>query len=384
MSNKNAKLSSLNRRKRSALFGSALALMASGPLARAGDLPDTKAAPAAPEVSLTPQAPAPVGVFGAGLLNQGQWAVTYAPSWTRLAGNNIGTNLTSPQYIIQNVRSAHLPPAPGHYGLLRMVPDNFEFFGQTAAVGYGVTKDITLIVATTFWERYVNMDTFHPGTGPSALLGTSTGHTEGIGDTLLAGVWRVYRDDINQINVNMGFLLPTGSTTANQTLLIPSGVYKFARAFYGMQPGTGTLNAMPGVTYSGVMGKWSWGLAYRGLYPLDDSSQGWRYGDMSDFSGWGGYMWLPGLQTTLRLDGMVQGHVIGFDPQIVGFAQGANPLFYGGQWVSIFGGVNIAGKYFNIPKASLALEVGVPLYQNLNGPQAARALQANMALTYKF
>ena len=371
-------------RKSALLAATAFAFAAGVAGARAGDLPDANQAPVAPAVSLTPQAPAPVGVFGAGLLDQGQWALTYAPSWTRLAGNNIGTNLASPQYIIQNVHSAHLPPAPGHYGLLRMVPNNFEFFGQTAAVSYGVTKDVTLIVATTFWERYVNMDTYHPGTGPSALLGTSTGHTEGIGDTLLAGVWRVYRDNINQINVNMGFLLPTGSTTANQTLLIPSGVYKFARAFYGMQPGTGTLNALPGVTYSGVLGKWSWGLAYRGFFPLDNSPQEWRYGAANDISGWGGYMWQPGLQTTLRLDYTAQGHVQGFDPQIVGFAQGANPLFYGGQWLMLLGGVNIAGKYFNVPKAALSLEFGLPVYQNLNGPQAARALLANMALTYKF
>ncbi len=371
-------------RKAALLAATAFAFAANLSAARAGDLPNPNATPAAPEVSLAPQAPAPLGVFGVGLLDQGQWAVSYAPSWTRLAGNQIGTNLVSPEYIIQNVHSSHLPPAPGKYGLLRMVPNNFEFFGQSASAAYGVTKDVTLIVATTFWERYVNMDTFHPGTGPSALLGTSTGHTEGLGDTLLAGVWRVYHDSMNQINVNMGFSLPTGSTTLNQTLLVPKDVYSFARAFYGMQPGTGTLDAMPGVSYSGVLDRWSWGLAYRGRYPLDDNPQGWRYGDMSDFTGWGGYSWLPGLQTTLRLDGMVQGSIHGFDPSIVGYAQGANPLFYGGQWVSIFGGVNLAGKYFNVPKANLALEVGLPVYQDLNGPQGARALQANMALTYKF
>ena len=371
-------------RKAALLAATAFAFAANLSAARAGDLPNPNATPAAPEVSLAPQALAPLGVFGVGLLDPGQWAVSYAPSWTRLAGNQIGTNLTSPEYIIQNVHSNHLPPAPGHYGLLRMVPDNFEFFGQSVAVGYGVTKDVTLVVATTYWEKWVNMDTFHPGTGPSALYGTSTGHTDGIGDTMLAGVWRVYRDNINQLNVNMGFSLPTGDTTANQTLFIPKGVYSTARAFYGMQPGWGTLDAMPGVAYSGVLDQWSWGLAYRGRFPMDNTSQGWRYGGLNDITGWGGYTWLPGLQTTLRVDGMTQGRIGGFDPLIVGFAQGANPMFYGGQWVSMFGGVNLAGKYFNVPKASLALEVGLPVYQNLNGPQGARALQANMMLTYKF
>ena len=238
MLNKNPKLSSLDRRKRSALLGGALALMASGPLARAGDLPDTKEAPAAPDVSLAAQAPAPLGVFGVGLLNQGQWAVSYAPSWTRLAGNQIGTDLVSPEYIINNVYSSHTPKAGYH--LLRMVPHDLEFFGQNASAAYGVTNDVTLIVATTDWEKWVNMQTFYPATSPKAddLRGTSTGHTDGIGDTLLAGVWRVYRDDINQINVNMGFSLPTGSTTADEVLFLPNGTAPIKRAFYGMQLGT--------------------------------------------------------------------------------------------------------------------------------------------------
>ena len=371
-------------RKAALLAATALAFVANLSAARAGDVPSPGYSAPEPVVSLAPQAPAPLGVFGVGLLNQGQWAVSYAPFWTRLAGNMIGTNLTNPQYIIQNVHSSHLPPAPGHYGLLRMVPDNFEFFGQSVSEAYGVTKDVTLVVATTYWEKWVNMDTFHPGTGPSALYGTSTGHTEGIGDTLLAGVWRVYHDNMNQLNLNLGFLLPTGDTTANQTLFVPKGVYSYGRAFYGMQPGWGTFDVMPGVAYSGVLNQWSWGLAYRGNFPMDNTSAGWRYGALNDITGWGGYTWLPGLETTLRLDGMTQGRIGGFDPAIVGFAQGANPLFYGGQWVSIFGGMVIGGQYFNVPKANLALEVGLPVYQNLNGPQGARALQANMALTYKF
>ena len=373
-------------RKATLLAATTFAFAASVSAARAEDPPLLSGARIEPVVSQGTQAPAPLGVFGVGLLNQGQWAVSYAPVWSRLAGSQIGTSPAYAEYIIQNVYSYHTPGSVGTPKLLRMVPSSFEFFGQSVSAAYCVTKDVTLVAATTYWEKWVDMYTYHAGTGPSALLGTSTGHTDGIGDTLLAGVWRVYHDTMNQLNLNIGFSLPTGDTTANQTLFVPKngGSYSYARAFYGMQPGSGTLDFMPGLAYSGVLDQWSWGLAYRGRFPMDSNPDGWRYGAWNDLTGWGGYTWLPGFETTLRLDGMTQGRIGGFDPLITGFAQGANPYFYGGQWVSIFGGVNLAGKYFNIPKANLSLEVGLPVYQNLNGPQGARAVQANMALTYKF
>ncbi|MDE3176686.1 MAG: alpha-amylase [Pseudomonadota bacterium] len=377
-----SEISNLRRSARRA--GVAATLAATLVAARASDLTTVNPPPAAPDKAFAAQAPAPLGVFGVGLLDPGHFSLSYAPSWTLLSGNQIGASFVSPQYIIQNAYSNHLPPSPGKYGLLRMVPREFDFIGQGASAAYGLTNNITLVAATVFWDKRVHMDTFHPGTGPSALLGTSIGQTDGIGDTLVAGVWRVYRDNVHQLNVNFGLSLPTGSTTLNQTLLVPSGVEKYARAFYGMQPGTGSFDALPGVSYSGVTGPSSWGLAYRGRFPLGDNSQGWRYGDLNDFTGWGGYSWLPGLETTLRADAMFQDRIHGFDPVITGFAQGANPLFYGGQWLSLFAGLNVAGRYFGAPAASLALEVGAPVYQNLNGPQGARALQVSSALSYKF
>ena len=44
----------------------------------------------------------------------------------------------------------------------------------------------------------------------------------------------------------------------------------------------------------------------------------------------------------------------------------------------------INGRYLGLPTAaSVGLEVGAPLYQNLNGPQLARDWQISLALRYK-
>jgi hypothetical protein len=166
-------------------------------------------------------------------------------------------------------------------------------------------------------------------------------------------------------------------------LLLPNNTAPAKRGFYAMQPGTGTYDLLPGIAYSGVLKAWSWGLAYRARLPLDQNAEGWRYGDLQELNAWAGYTWRPGLETTLRLNGSTQGAIRGTDTNILGYAQGSEPLFYGGQQVSVFGGVVVSGHYFRLPLSQVGLEAGVPLYQRLNGPQLGRDWQINLALRYK-
>lgn len=350
---------------------SAIALV----LAAASERP----AHADPSAAGPAQAPAPVGVFGADMPGQGKFVLSLSPSFARSQGNLIGVNPVSAQYIIDNVKSAETP-AGDH--LLRMVPKSLSVDSQAIGVAYGLRSDVTLSVSTTLVEKSVDMQTF-AGLSGSRSLGYSVGRTSGFGDTAVAGVVRVYQDPINRVNVNFGLSLPTGSTTDDITLLTPSGTSPAKRGFYAMQPGSGTVDAMPGVAYSGVLGAWSWGLSYRGRLPFDRNSQGWSYGDLQEVNAWSGYTWTPGLETTLRLNGAAQGAIAGRDPLIVGYGQSCDPLFYGGRQVSLFGGVVVSGRFLGLNATQLGVEAGAPLYQQLNGPQLARDWQVSLSLRYR-
>ena len=287
-------------------------------------------------------------------------------------------NSVSPLYIIDNVYS---PYTPIGLAKLHMVPQDLQPFSEGLSVSYGVTDNFRS-PSQRDSRKVVDMETFAKGS--TAVLGYSTGRTDGLSDTQVAGVWRAYRDNINQINVNFGASLPTGSISNTQVLLLPTGLSPVKRAFYGMQEGSGTFDALPGVAYSGVLGPWSWGLSYRGRIPLDDNTQGWRYGDYSELNAWGGYSWAPGLETTLRLNGNTQSAIHGFDPAITGFAEAADPAYYGGQHIDLYGGALVNGRYLGLPTAtSVGFEVGVPLYQNLNGPQLEHDWQISAVLRYK-
>ena len=134
---------------------------------------------------------------------------------------------------------------------------------------------------------------------------------------------------------------------------------------------------------AGGSSPWSWGASYRARVPLDRNPQGWAYGDLHEANGWGGYTWMPGLETTFRVNGTVQGHIQGEDPGIRGYAQGADPFFYGGEQISLYGGVIVGGRFVGAPAAQFGVEAGAPVYQRLNGPQLGRDWQVNVALKYK-
>jgi hypothetical protein len=323
--------------------------------------------------------PAPIGVFGVDTPAAGKVMVSLMPAFTRMQGSKIGTGSVSPDYIVSNVVSLDTPVG-AH--LLRMVPNHLDVDAQGFSIAYGLTHDVTLFAATMLVEKSIDMQAYQ-GLSGLTPLGFSTGSTSGFGDTTIATIVRVHQDRLGQVKLNIGLSLPTGTITDNVVLLLPNGTAPAKRGFYAMQPGSGTVDLLPGVTYSGASGARSWGLSYRGRLPLDQNAQGWKPGDLSEFNAWGGYSWASGLETTLRLNASVQGAIRGEDSLIRGYAQGSDPLFYGGEQVSLFGGLMVGGRYFGLPAAQAGVEIGAPIYQRLNGPQLGRAWQLNLALRYR-
>jgi hypothetical protein len=341
--------------------------------------------------------PAPMGVFGADMPAAGKLVLSITPVFANLSGIKMGTRTVSNEYIVTTV-PFFLNPRQS----VRIVPQNIAVATQIVSLNYGVTKDLSVVLTAGMIEKNLNALAFK-GTSGILPLGRSLPGTTSLADVTLSGVYRIYQDDIHRIQLFLGFSFPAGSYTATfKDFLLPDGTRRNVRAFYGMQPGTGTFDFLPGVIYAGYLGPWSWGLGYRGRFPLASNSLGYssdylleyrlrfpfgpnptggyRWGDLHEFNAWGGYTWTPGLTTTFRVNGSTQGPIRGFDPEIRGPAVPANPAFYGGQRVELFGGATIGGKFIGYENATVAVEAGLPVYQNLNGPQIMKNWQAGMSL----
>ena len=85
----------------------------------------------------------------------------------------------------------------------------------------------------------------------------------------------------------------------------------------------------------------------------------------------------------MRINGATQGTIRRFDPQIKGYAVPTDPNFYGGKWIEVFGGSSFEGELIGLTAYSLEIEAGIPIYQNLNGPQIRNNWQAGAAIKYK-
>jgi len=344
---------------------------------------DLSVAPPPPPADAPPLLPppiplAPLGVFGVDMPAAGKLTFSVGALFWNLSHSLLGTQGVSSQQLAATVPWYWSPTT----SKLRLIPQNIAIASGGVSLCYGVTKDISIFVATGMIEKNLDMLTFKGASGITPLGMSFTG-TDGMTDSVLAGFWRVYQDPINRIQINLGMSFPTGGTNNTFTLLQPNGTYATSRAFYSMQPGSGTFDLMPGIVYAGALERWSWGLSYRARLPLGVNPEGWMYGDLHEFTGWGGYSWTPSLTTTIRVSGSLQGPIIGADPLVVGKAPAANPTFYGGQRIELFGGATIGGKIIGVDALSMLVEAGIPVYQNLNGPLLSKNWQASVVLRWK-
>ena len=307
---------------------------------------------------------APIGVMGDHMHKKGEWMLSYRYMRMDMEGNRIGTNDVSPDTIVSTVPNAFAPPP-----MLRIVPLWMTMDMHMLGLMYAPSNDLTLMVMGNYINKEMRHVTYQ-GMAGTNVLGYFTTETEGWSDTKVSGLYRLYDDAYhNHVHLNLGLSLPTGSITERGTVLTPMNMQNDVRLPYAMQLGTGTFDLLPGLTYTGRNGDFSWGAQYRAEIRLGENDEDYAWGDKHAVTGWLAYEWAAWISTSVRLDASTQGQIEGMDPNIAGPVQTANPMFYGGERVDAYLGVNLAGQTGAIRGHRLALEVGMPIYQDLNGPQ---------------
>src|SRR5438132_2937975 len=210
-----------------------------------------------------------------------------------------------------------------------------------------------------------------------------TERSEGIGDmqvvalyTLLGSVTKGHR-----LILNVGMSFPTGSIDEKNTI---AGVGTF-KLEYPMQLGSGTYDPRPGVTYLGESNKWAWGAQELNTIRFGRNGDGYRVGNEYELMGWVGYAVTDWFAPSLRINGRIWGNVHGADPNIdpTVDAEG-DPHRQGGRRVDLLMGTN-----FFVPRGMLKgtrfmIEAGLPIYENLDGPQLSTRWLFSAGLTYSF
>ena len=255
---------------------------------------------------------------------------------------------------------------PGQPPTLRVIPTKAEGNVIYPFINYAISKELAVVASLPLIRKKTTLETFNPpGT---ASIGTTDVTSSGIGDAKIGVLFKAYNAPDRKHNLLVDAILsvPTGSLTEEDSKLTPAGTYQTSRLAYGMQLGSGTWDAIVGVSYWGKSGQWGWGAQFLGTYRLEsENAEGWSYGDKQSVTGWVSYAASPTVVTSLRVKKTSEDSIEGLDPQIYGPGLGANPDNYGGDRTVMGLGLN----WMYAPARNISFEYLAPIDEDLNGVQ---------------
>jgi len=314
---------------------------------------------------------APIGVMGDHRHKTGEIMLSYRFMRMDMQGSRIGSSSISPETITTTIPNRFFG-APGQPPTLRVVPTDMTMDMHMFGAMYAPNNNITLMGMVPYIRKSMNHLTFAGGAGTAVLGGFQT-ETEGIGDIKVAaliGLMEKKTDTAShKLHFNAGLSIPTGSITETGRILAPTGATPVVRLPYSMQLGSGTFDLLPAITYSSRSGRMGWGAQASAVIRLGSNDEGYSLGDQAALTVWASYQPQPSVSFSGRIEAKTVGTIDGIDPLIVGPVQTADPLNYGGETVTLFAGINFIGQRGALRGHRFALEAGVPIMQNLNGPQ---------------
>lgn len=312
---------------------------------------------------------APIGVMADHRHKKGEVMLSYRYMNMVMDGSRDGTISQSPEIIATTVANPFAGLA-GQPPTLRVVPTSMTMEMHMAGAMYGVTDNITVLAMGSYVFKSMDHTTFQGGMG-TTRLGDFETQSEGFGDTTIGAIYGL-DDGTNprhQFNLNLALSLPTGSIKQTDDVLAPTGATPTLRLPYPMQNGTGTYDIKPGMTYFDSNGKIGWGGQALFIIPLAKNKEGYRRSTRTELTGWVSYEPQNWVSLSSRLKHSSQGKVVGQDATIIAPVQTADPNNHGGKVTELLFGLNLLSQRGAFKGHRIALEYGIPLRRELNGPQ---------------
>ncbi len=318
----------------------------------------------------------PVGVMTDHIHPKGAWVVSYTYMNMMMKGNKAGTANLSDNQVYQNYMMSPQTMSMQMHMLMAMY--SFTDRLTVMAMGGFVANNMSMNMDQAGMNMMMNMPGMNMGTDyGSSMISKSSG----LADTRIYGLYRIVSNCGNNLVGSLGVSLPTGTTSASGMTLLGNN----EQLSYAMQIGTGSFGLLPSLTYVRKSGFWSLGAEAGALINMNTNAQGYRWGNTYNATAWAGYRFISSLSASIRAEGIYMGNIAGFDKDIAVLMNNdpnANINNYGGQRVNIYAGLNYSIKKLN--GLIVMAEYGIPVYQNLNGPQMSMHGNAIAGIQYMF
>ncbi len=296
---------------------------------------------------------APIGIMGYHLHPEGDWMMSYSYMQMDMAGNRDGTDAVS-------------TPLPGYM----ISPLSMDMDMHMLGVMTGYSDSLTLMAMLPVMQNKMtllnNMNSSEFSTESS-----------GIGDVKLSAIMPLNKDWL----ASLGFNLPTGSISTKDVTPMSSGAS--VQLPYPMQLGSGSVELSAGLIYVDGTMEAQWGNKLDGVIRLNDNNHGYRLGNYIQFTSWYSRRLNHQSSVSLRFKLQSKGNISGAEtaasvnPAMV---PTADPDLRGGTRADILLGFNYQLNQHYL----LGVEMGVPVYQNLDGPQLEVDSILQLGLQYDF
>ncbi len=290
-----------------------------------------------------PDIRAPVGIMGDHVQKKGTIMFAYRYKRMEMDGNRSGTDDISTADVLERFMVA---------------PTNMTMEMHMFGLMYGLSDDANLMVMVPYIEKSMDHVT---RTGVRFTTGS-----EGVGDVTLAGLFKLFDNGSHRLHLNAGLSFPTGSIDERDATPADPN----ARLPYPMQIGSGTYDLLPGITYTGFSEEYSWGAQASGTVRLGENDRSYTFGNRLNLTAWGARPLTGWLSASLRVAWRAWEDVDGADPALnPAMVQTADPDRQSGQRVDLIFGINALLPSGPLKRNQLGVEIGVPGYQDLDGPQ---------------
>lgn len=302
----------------------------------------------------------PSGIMIGHTHSRGKWMLSYRYMNMFQDGNLAGSSRVNDDVIFNNYL---------------MAPQSMNMDMHMLMVMYGISDRLSVMAMANYNIQTMNMSMLPttamnmPGMSMSDMSnGPMKTKTAGFSDTRLYAMYSLVNKSFHKVILSAGLNLPTGSIRLNGNS--KDEMYNGLRLPYMMQLGSGTYDLLPGATYLYTADKWLIGVQASGVIRPGYNALDYCYGNSGSASAWFAYKFLPWLSASVRAEGTASDRIYGRDKAIYQVMEpDAAPQNYGGRMVNAYGGLNFYFK--KLSDSRLSIEYGMPVYQNLNGPQLA-------------